>query len=125
MRMDEQLAANFARAWCDAMNAGDLDGLMALYADDVEFQSPSVPIRWNIADGWLRGRDALRANFEKGLATPDLHFELLGYTTGLSSMCYFYRRENGMLGSDQAEFDEQGRACRVVACYGPNPEAAA
>jgi hypothetical protein len=40
-------------------------------------------------------------------------------------MCYFYRRENGMLGSDQVEFDEQGRACRVVACYGPNPEAAA
>ena len=107
------------------MNDGDLDGLMALYADDVEFQSPSVPLRWDIADGWLRGRDALRANFEKGLATPGLHFELLGHTIGLGSMCYFYRRENGMLGSDQVEFDMEGRACRIIACYGPPPEAAA
>lgn len=98
---------------------------MALYAEDVEFQSPSIPLRWGIADGWLRGRDALRANFEKGLATPDLHFELLGHTIGLDSMCYFYRRENGMLGSDQVEFNDEGRACRVIACYGPAQKAAA
>jgi len=95
---------------------------MALYADNVLFQSPSVPVRWNIADGWLRGKDALRANFEKGLATPGLHFDLIGYTVGLDSMCYIYRRENGMMGSDQVEFDEEGNACRVVACYEPQSE---
>ena len=97
---------------------------MTLYADDVAFQSPSVPVRWNIPDGWLRGKAALRANFERGLATPDLHFELIGHTVALGSMCYFYRRENGMLGSDQVEFDGDGLACRVIAGYGPLEDSA-
>lgn len=123
--IEPNMASKFAEDWCNAMNSGDLDALMALYAPDVEFQSPSVPVRWGIEDGWLRGIDALRANFEKGLATPGLHFELLGYTIGLESMCYFYRRENGMLGSDTVEFDDEGRAVRVIAGYGPASEGTA
>jgi steroid delta-isomerase len=43
------------------MNAGDIDGLLELYADDAEFEDPV---------GWVRqaGRTALRAHLEEIIA---------------------------------------------------------
>lgn len=43
------------------VNAGDVDGLVALYAEDVTFEDP-------VGSGERRGRDALRAHFERTVA---------------------------------------------------------
>ncbi len=40
---------------------------MVHYAEDVAFNSPTVIRRWGHADGWLHGKDKLRAHFEIGL----------------------------------------------------------
>lgn len=109
---------DFAQRWCDAWNGKDIEAIMALYAEEVAFNSPSVVARWNIADGWIRGKALLRANFEKGLQTPGMHFDLVNVLTGLRSIAILYARETGALALDLVELDEDGQACRVVACYG-------
>ena len=118
-------AREAARSWCDAWNQRNLDAIMDHYADDVEFSSPTVVKRWGIADGWLRGKGKLRENFAIGVTAPELHFELLDVLLGVNSMCVVYRRENGALVTDLVEFDEQGKARRVIACYGSASTASA
>ena len=66
---DEQAVRDLHRTWIAAVNAGDLDELFALMADDVVFASPgNEPI----------GRDGFRAGFTAGhrnfrlLCTSDL-----------------------------------------------------
>jgi hypothetical protein len=110
-----------ARDWCEAWNRRDIDVIMHHYADDVEFSSPTVIKRWDIADGWLRGKDKVRENFAMGVKAPNLHFELLDVLLGVNSMCVIYRRETGALVSDLVELDAKGKGRRVIACYGSPP----
>ena len=116
-----QTARGIAEEWCGAWNRRDLDAVMAHYAEDVAFSSPTVVRRWGIADGWLYGRTWLRENFAIGIAADSLDFDLIGVVTGVMSMCIIYRRETGLLVTDTVEFDESGKALRVVACYGTKP----
>jgi steroid delta-isomerase-like uncharacterized protein len=67
----EQIAARY--------NAHDLDGLMALYADDIELQTP------DLAEP-LRGKAAVRQYWEVQLqAFPDAHVELIKLVADESS----------------------------------------
>lgn len=50
-----------ARAWLDRFNAKDLDGLLALYADDAVHVSPKLRDRQPETQGEIRGKAALRA----------------------------------------------------------------
>jgi ketosteroid isomerase-like protein len=56
--------AELAQRVADAMNAGDIDGLMGLYAPDVVFEMPQTL-------GILEGRPALRALLEDWLGAFD------------------------------------------------------
>lgn len=116
-----ETARRVAEEWCDAWNRKDLDAVMAHYAENVAFSSPTVVKRWGIADGWLHGRTRLRENFAIGIAAEGLRFDLVDVVIGVKSMCVMYRRETGQLVNDTVEFDDQGKAIRVVACYGAKP----
>jgi hypothetical protein len=116
-----ETARTMAEEWCDAWNRKDLDAVMTHYAENVAFSSPTVVKRWGIADGWLRGSTRLRENFAIGIAVEGLRFDLVDVVIGVTSMCVIYRRETGQLVNDTVELDEQGKAIRVVACYGPKP----
>jgi hypothetical protein len=107
-----------AAAWCTAWNNRDLDAIMTHYTDDVAFSSPTVVKRWGHADGWLHGKEKLRANFAIGVQAPGLRFELVDVLIGVHAMCIIYRRESGALVSDLVELDEHGHGRRVFACYG-------
>lgn len=50
-----------ARAWLERFNAKDLDGLLALYADDAVHVSPKLRDRQPETKGEIRGKAALRA----------------------------------------------------------------
>lgn len=108
----------FAERWCAAWNGKSIDAIMAFYAPDVSFNSPSVVTRWNIPDGWIHGKERLRANFEKGLQTRGMQFEVVNVLTGLRSVAILYARETGALALDLVELDDDGLINRVVACYG-------
>lgn len=58
--IDERRRKNLILEHSRRMNAGDVDGILDLYADDVAFEDP-------VGSGRRTGRDALRAHFEKSI----------------------------------------------------------
>jgi|GEM_PF-45418 len=116
--LDAAVVRARAVAWIDAWNRRDLEAILAHYADDVALCSPRVVERTGAADGWLRGKAALRAYFARGLEAPGLRFERVEVTVGVGAMTVVYRRETGVLVTDTSELDAEGRVVRMVACYG-------
>jgi hypothetical protein len=107
-----------AEEWIRAWNSRDLDGIMAHYAADVEFQANTVVHRWQKSDGKLRGLTELRQHFQAGLElAPQLHFEIEGFFTSPDGYAVLYRRENGNRVIDAVELDSDGKAKRVKAFY--------
>jgi ketosteroid isomerase-like protein len=53
--------ATIARRWLDCFARQDLDGLLALYADDAVHTSPKIRALHPETGGELRGKPALRA----------------------------------------------------------------
>jgi hypothetical protein len=116
--LTQDKARTLAEAWCGAWNRRDLDAVMDHYGDDVAFCSTTAVKRWGTADGWLYGHARLRENFALGIAAEGLRFDLMDVLTGVGSMCVIYRRETGQMVSDTVEFNDTGKAIRVIACYG-------
>lgn len=58
--IDERKRKNLILEHSRHMNAGDIDGLLALYAEDVSFEDP-------VGSGPQTGREALRAHLEKSI----------------------------------------------------------
>ena len=117
----EQLC-DLAIDWCQAWSFRDLDRIMSHYTDDVALNSPNVVTRLGAADGWVRGKEALRAYYAEGLKAPGLRFEFVDLFAGAGHVSILYRRETGALVADTVEIDAQGRGRRVVACYGRPPK---
>jgi hypothetical protein len=115
--LTEEAAWALARGWCEAWNRRDVDAIMAHYAEDVEFNSPTIVHRWGNADGWIRGKAKLRANFEIGVKAPNLRFDLIDVLLGVNAISIIYRRETGTLVSDLVELDPRGLGRRVLSCY--------
>ena len=57
--------AEFAERYYEAWNARDLDAILALYADDIEFSSPYIAALGFSPDGVIHGKALLRLYFEK------------------------------------------------------------
>jgi predicted ester cyclase len=72
----------------------------------------------NDPSGTVRGKDALRSYFRRGLeAYPDLEFELVDVMWGLSSVVLYYVNQKGTKSGEYMEFDAAGKVVRVVANY--------
>jgi ketosteroid isomerase-like protein len=70
---------DIAKKWFDAFNEHDLEGLLALYADDAKHYSPKLKIRQPETNGLVKGKDALRAWWKDAFdRLPQLHYS---YTT--------------------------------------------
>ncbi len=70
-----------ARRWLDRFNARDLDGLLALYADDAVHVSPKLRALHPETRGEIRGRAALRAWWADAFARlPSLRYDPLTLT---------------------------------------------
>lgn len=50
-----------AHQWFTAFNTHDLEALLSLYAEDAQHFSPKLKIRQPETEGWVKGKDALRA----------------------------------------------------------------
>lgn len=70
-----------ARAWLDAFNAGDVDRLVALYADDCRHTSPKIRALHPETGGQLLGKAALHAWWTDALERlPGLRYEATAFT---------------------------------------------
>jgi ketosteroid isomerase-like protein len=111
--LDVEFAREFAREWVAAWNAHDIERILAHYADDFEMTSPLIVERMGEPSGTLRGKQAIRPYWERGLAaTPALHFELEAVFTGVRSLALLYRSNTRGRVVEVIEFNEALRACR-------------
>lgn len=111
-------ASQFAADWFAAWNNHDLDGIVRHYADSIEFTSPFIVTLFNEPSGTIRGKDALRTYFQKGLEMfPDLHFDIIEVLAGVSEIVIFYKGVNGRLASEAMTFNSDGFVTRASVCY--------
>lgn len=81
------------RAWLAAFNAGDLDALIALYADDCTHTSPKLRAQRPESGGEIRGKDALRAWWADAFARlPGLRYAERAVTADDSRVVLEYVR---------------------------------
>ena len=115
------LIAGFERDWISAWNAHDIDRILSHYRDDVEFVSP-LAARAGAPQGKLRGRTALRAYFERGLATyPALHFQPIVALRGVGSVALHYRAVEDRQAIEVMELDAAGQVRRAAVHYTATP----
>jgi|SRR4051794_6544215 predicted ester cyclase len=108
----------FAEEWVRGWNAHELETILAHYADSVVLTSPVAARLLGDPSGDVRGKDALRSYFSKGLeAYPNLRFELMDVMWGLSSVVLYYKNQNGGKSGEFMEINGEGKITRVVANY--------
>lgn len=115
--LQASFAHAFAQEWIDAWNSHDLERVLSHYADDVVLTSP-VALKLQ-SEGQVRGKQALRDYFERGLkAYPDLRFDFQVVLWGLETIVLMYL--NNFRGGRTAEvmqFNAAGKVTRVWAHY--------
>lgn len=111
---DALLAQKYYAAW----NARDLDAILALYADDIEFSSPYIMALRFSPDGVLHGKQALRTYFEMALdRAPDLKFNPESMCVGARGHTLIYRNQRGERAAEVHELDAVGLIVRADATY--------
>jgi hypothetical protein len=116
--MDATKALDAAREWIDAWNAHDARRVVDHFTDDVVVSSPLVADRRPGSHGMLRGKDAVLAYYEEGLAlTPDLQFSLVAACVGIGELVIVYRNHRGLLVTESMHFDDHGNVDEVRVCH--------
>ncbi len=116
--LTEKEARELAGHWIKAWNAHDLDAIMLHYDEDVTLVSPVALKVLNIPSGMVKGKNALRAYFAKGLEVyPDLKFELIDVMWGVNSLVLYYKNQKGTKVGEFMEAGPTGKILKVVANY--------
>jgi hypothetical protein len=116
--LTETEAREFAEDWIRAWNSHDLQAILSHYASEVTLTSPVAAKLLNSPLGTVVGKEELRRYFTLGLkAFPDLAFELLEVTNGVSSLVLYYKNQSGRRTCEFMELNADGKVVRVVAHY--------
>jgi ketosteroid isomerase-like protein len=117
MQSEEQ-ARKLAEHWVQAWNAHDLDEIMSHYEEDIVLVSPVAAKILNDPSGTVKGKEALRDYFKKGLEVyPDLKFELIDVMWGLFSVVLYYINQKGSKTGEFMEISSTGKITKVIANY--------
>jgi hypothetical protein len=103
--------AQIAEAWLVAFNAYDVDGLLALYAEDATHTSPKIRALHPDTDGKLRGKADIAAWWRGAIErTPGLRYEKTALTASDERVVLEYvRHADGQAPMPVAEaFDVKG-----------------
>jgi ketosteroid isomerase-like protein len=108
----------FAHRYYAAWNARDLDAILALYAEDIEFSSPYIAALGFSHDGVINGKAMLRAYFERALErAPQLTFTPEALLVGARGHTLIYRNHRGERAAETHELDSAGLVVRADATY--------
>jgi hypothetical protein len=116
--LTEAEVRKFADDWIRAWNSHDLEAIMSHYAPEVVLTSPTAAKLLGDSSGTIKGKQAVRSYFERGLqAFPNLTFELLDVMWGISSVVLYYLNQKGTKIAEFMELDANQKVSRVVANY--------
>ena len=82
-----------ARQWLAAFNAGDVEAVLDLYAEDAVHESPKVRKTMPGSGGKLIGKAAMRAWWQQALARSAISYELIALTSDHSRAVIEYLRK--------------------------------
>lgn len=95
--------------WLDAWNRHDLDAVMEMCADEIEFVSPFLAKMYDTPSGVLRGKDALRGWFAQSLEQRDFHIDPpLHVLTGVDTIVVV-ERIHGVVAANMFTVGADGR----------------
>lgn len=118
-------ANEFAADWISAWNSGDIDRILAHYADDFEMCSPLIVDRMKEPSGVLRGKKQVRPYWAIGLAQmPSLKFELLAVHLGINDIAIRYLSVGRRYVIEVFHFNEESLVTKSIALYGDPVSAA-
>ncbi|KXS14148.1 hypothetical protein M427DRAFT_70836 [Gonapodya prolifera JEL478] len=118
MTISSTQATSFAQAWVAVWNSHDLDRILSHYADHVEMTSPLAASLGLGERGTVKGKEALRAYWRRGLdANPGLRFELVEVCAGVSTVGIVYRNHKSQLVVETVVLDENGVVIKAEAMY--------
>lgn len=113
-----EFAQAFSQEWIEAWNSHDLDRILSHYSDGFEMSSPLIAQIVGEPTGILRGKERVRAYWEKALKmVPDLHFEGIATLTGVGSIVIHYRGANGRLAAEVFFFGPDNLVQKAFANY--------
>jgi ketosteroid isomerase-like protein len=116
--LTHETAHSLAKHWIAAWNAHDLDEIMSHYDEQVILVSPIAAKILDDSSGIVKGKEALRAYFKKGLEVyPNLKFELLEVMWGISSVVFYYVNQKGTKSGELMEIGAAGLVTNVIAHY--------
>ncbi|ALR21039.1 nuclear transport factor 2 family protein [Sphingobium baderi] len=99
--------AKFAEEWQSAWNAHDLERLLDHFHEDIVFTSPVAAGLLPKTEGYIRGKESLRAYWSKGLQhIPDLHFTVERIFAGLNILVIQYRNQKNIVVSEVLIFSD-------------------
>jgi ketosteroid isomerase-like protein len=114
--LEATTAQKFAEAWVKAWNAHDLEAVLAHYSDDFEMSSPLILTHENEPTGTLRGKERVRAYWQRVLTkAPNLRFSLVMVLRGVNSIVIHFRRETGQFGAETLIFDHDESVVKGMA----------
>ncbi|MFD9691900.1 nuclear transport factor 2 family protein [Kitasatospora sp. NPDC059146] len=117
--MDHAFATRFAQDWAAAWNSHDLERILAHFTEDVVFASPRIVELIGDPSGEVRGKEALRVYWRKGLQhLPDLHFTVEDVRASVDTLVINYRNERGRAVAEVLTFRD-GLVCHGLGAYGP------
>lgn len=86
--------STIAGHWFDAFNTHDLEKLLELYHDDAAHYSPKLKIRKPETNGFVKGKDALRAWWQDAFdRLPTLHYKVTSLTANDDRVFMEYIRQ--------------------------------
>jgi len=116
--LTESQVKQFAEDWLHSWNSHDLDAILSHYGPEIVLTSPVAARLMGDPAGSVKGKQALRGYFTRGLeAYPDLTFDLLDIMWGLSSVVLYYKNQSGTKTGEFMELDANLKVTRVVANY--------
>ena len=108
----------FARRYYEAWNKRDINAIVALYAQDVEFSSPYIAALGFSPDGVIHGKQLLKLYIERALErAPDLKFVSESVCVGARGHTLIYRNHRGERSVEHHEMDLSGLIVRADATY--------
>jgi hypothetical protein len=125
--IEESLVAELGRHWEQGWNGGDVDAIIAPFADDVVFSSPFVSkLTGDERKTTIDGRDALRAYVEQALERAgDVRYSLDGAFAGTDTVVLVYRCHlpdgRTQPGADTMRVDRHGKVIEWRCHYATDP----
>jgi hypothetical protein len=114
--LDDATVQILVRHWEDGWNRGDVDTIMAPFADDVVFSSPGIAMMTgDSARTTIEGGEALRSYIEVALARSPagLRYTLQSTRVGTDSIVFNYACDlpdgTRTVGADSMRVDREGK----------------